>query len=204
MTEHRVHSVICECCGAENRGELPPEVAASQFGPVLVGLMALLMGVYRLSKRQVVSLLADCYSISLSSGSVVNQQNALSAALEEVVEEARAYVREQAVRNIDETGWKQGNQDKKGWLWVVVTPLVTVFMVALSRGGKIAKELLEEDSKGIVGSDRYSFHNWLPARLRQLCWAYLLRDFVKILERGGLSALVGEPLRLLPRAIASK
>jgi len=197
VTEYQVHSLACDDCGMENRGQLPPEVAISQFGPNLVALMALLMGVYRLSKRQVVGLLADCFDISLSTGSVVNQQNVVSAALEEAVEEAGAYVREQAVRNSDETGWKQGNQDKSGWLWVVVTPLVTVFRVALSRSGEIAKELLGEASGGIVGSDRYSAYNWLPVWLRQLCWAHLLRDFTRILLRGGQSALVGEPLQLL-------
>jgi transposase len=57
VTEHQVHTLTCPCCGATNRGSLPPEVAASQFGPNLVSLMAVLMGCYRLSKRQVVALL---------------------------------------------------------------------------------------------------------------------------------------------------
>jgi transposase len=159
------------------------------------------MGVYRLSKRQVTGLLEDCFDIHLSTGSVINQQTAVSAALAEPVEEARADVQEQAVRNIDETGWYQRDQDQKGWLWVVVTPLVTVFVVALSRGGKIAKQLLGEDSGGLVGSDRYSAYNWLPLEQRQLCWAHLLRDFQKIVERGGQSALIGQPLRLLAEEI---
>lgn len=57
VTEHQVHSVVCPCCGILNRGTLPPAVAASQFGPNLVSVMAVLMGCYRLSKRQVVALL---------------------------------------------------------------------------------------------------------------------------------------------------
>jgi len=203
VTEHQVHRLTCDCCGMKNQGELPPEVAASQFGPNLVALIALLMGVYRLSKRQVTGLLEDCFDIRLSTGSVINQQTAVSAALAEPVEEARAYVQEQAMRNIDETGWYQRDQDKKGWLWVVVTPLVTVFLVALSRGGKIAKHLLGEESGGLVGSDRYSAYNWLPVEWRQVCWAHLRRDFQRILERGGQSALVGAPLRLLAEEILS-
>lgn len=154
-----------------------------------------------MSKRQVASLLKDFFDISLSIGSVINQQNAVSAALEEAVEAALVYVQEQAVRNIDETGWRQRDQKKKAWLWTVVTPLVTVFHVALSRGGKIAKQLLGEESTGLVGSDRYSAYNWLLEILRQLCWAHLLRDFQKILERGGQSFLIGSPLRLLAEEI---
>jgi transposase len=201
VVEHQIHRLTCKCCGAENRGELPPEVAVSQFGPNLVALMAVLMGVYRLSKRQVTGLLEDCFDIRVSTGSVVNQQKAVSAVLEEPVEEALAYVQAQAVRNIDETGWYQRDQDKKGWLWVVVTPLVTVFLVALSRGGNIARALLGEESEGVVGSDRASAYNWLPPEQRQLCWAHLRRNFQRILERGGQSALVGAPLRLLAEEI---
>jgi transposase len=194
VTEHQVHKVICPCCEKENGGELPPEVAVSQFGPNLVALVVLLMGVYRLSKRQVKSLLEDCFSIDMSASSVVNQQKAVSKALEKPVTKAYTYVKTQAVKNVDETGWYQHDQEKKGWLWVVVTPMVTVFKVAKSRAGKIAKELLGEDNRGIVGSDRYSAYNWLMSKLRQVCWAHLLRDFQKILERGGVSSVVGEYL----------
>ncbi len=195
VTEHQVHKVICPCCGEENRGELPSEVAVSQFGPNLVALVALLMGVYRLSKRQVKSLLKDCFGIDMSASSVVNQQNAVSKALEEPVDNACDYVQEQAVKNVDETGWYQHDKEKKSWLWVVVTPLVTIFNIAENRSGKIAKKLLGKDSKGIVGSDRYSAYSWLANILRQICWAHLLRDFQKILERGGASAVVGGYLR---------
>ena len=43
VTEYQLHSVTCLRCGAENRAELPADVAASQFGPNLVGVMALLV-----------------------------------------------------------------------------------------------------------------------------------------------------------------
>lgn len=200
VTEHQVHTLSCTCCGKRNRGQLPDAVA-SQFGSNLVALMALWMGVYRLSKRQVRGLLEDCFDIQVSTGSVINQQNAVSTALEEPVKEALAYVQQQAVRNIDETGWYQRDQEKKAWLWTVVTPAVTIFQVALSRGGKVSRALLGEGHEGLVGSDRYSAYNWLPVRMRQVCWAHLgafaRRDFQKIVERGGQSELLGIPLRIL-------
>jgi transposase len=201
ITEHQVHCLDCPCCGRANRGELPAEVANSQFGPNLVSLMAILMGVYRLSKRQVSRILDDCFNIKLSASSVVKQQGAVSAALEEAVEEAKECAQRQDARNIDETGWPQIEEGQRGWLWVVVTPLVTVFRVALSRAGQVAKELLGEDRNGIVGSDRYSAYNWIPVELRQVCWSHLRRDFQKILERGGPSARVGEPLCLLAESV---
>jgi len=196
VTEYQISRLTCPCCGEVNKGALPPEAAASMFGPNLTALIVILMGVFRLSKRKVTVLLKECFDVDLAPGSVVNLQNAASAALAEPVEEAHAYVEAQPARNIDETGWRQGDQDKKGWLWVVVTPLVTVFEVALSRAGQVAKDLLGEDSDGVVGSDRYSGYTWLKKRKWQVCWAHLVRDFQKMLERGGASYPIGANLRL--------
>lgn len=196
VTEYQVSKLRCPCCGEVTQGELPPEAAASMFGPNLTALIVILMGVFRLSKRKVTVLLKEGFDVDISPGSVVNLQNVASEALAEPVEEAHAYVEAQPARNIDETGWKQGDQAKKAWLWVVVTPLVTVFEIALSRAGQVAKDLLGEDSDGAVGSDRYSGYSWLKKRKWQVCWSHLLRDFQKILERGGASYTIGENLRL--------
>jgi transposase len=61
---------------------------------------------------------------------------------------AQEYVQQQPVVNVDETGFKQYNGDgqnpskKRGWLWVVVTPLVSFFTVALSRSQATAQAIL--------------------------------------------------------------
>jgi transposase len=196
VTEQQVHTLTCACCGATKRGVLPAEVAASQFGPNLVSLMALLMGCYRLSKRQVADVLANCFSIHLTASSVVNQQRVISQALARPVEELPWYVQHPAACNVDETSWRQADQAKHGWLWVVVTTLVTVCHIAASRSGAVARQLLGEDDDGVVGTDRYSGYNWLDPNQRQVCWSHLLRDFQKILERGGQSYLIGCNLKL--------
>ena len=109
------------------------------------------------------------------------------------VEEARAYGQEQARVSMDETGWRQGNQ--RAWLWVAVTTGVTVFLVRLSRGGKVARDLLGRTFQGILVTDRCSAYNWYPVRWRQLCWAHLLRDIAAMIERGGRSKEMGEALQ---------
>jgi transposase len=196
VTEHQVHTLICPCCGAINREALPPEVASSQFGPNLVSLMMVLMGCYRLSKRQVVDLVDTCFGVLVAASSVVNQQQFVSAALAQPVEELHAYVQQQPVCNVDETSWRQGEQIKASWLWVVVTALATVFHIVPSRSGAIARQLLGETYAGVVGSDRASAYNWLDPSQRQLCWSHLLRDFQKILERGGGSYRIGINLKV--------
>jgi Transposase IS66 family len=48
------------------------------------------------------------------------------------VVEARAYVQQQPVAYLDETGWREGQQ--RAWLWTAVTARVTIF-VAQWQGG---------------------------------------------------------------------
>jgi len=109
------------------------------------------------------------------------------------VEEARTYVQEQASAHLDETGWREGK--KRAWLWVAATMWVTVFVVRLSRGGQVARDLLGETFRGILVTDRWSAYNWYPVRWRQLCWAHLLRDIEAMIERGGGAQEVGEALK---------
>lgn len=100
----------------------------------------------------------------------------------------------------DETGFKQGNadgqnpQNKKAWLWVAVTPLVSFFQVMLARSTEAAQDLLGQDFRGILNSDRYSAYNWVDVDQRQLCWAHLKREFTKISERSGVSRQIGRDL----------
>ena len=73
---------------------------------------------------------------------------------------------------------------------------MTVFHIASSRSGAVARQLLGEDYDGVVGTDRYSGYNWLDPSQRQVCWSHLVRDFQKILERGGQSYCIGYTLKL--------
>ncbi len=203
VTEHQAHSVVCLRCGTLNRGTLPPEVVASQFGPNLVSLMVVLMGCYRLSKRQVAALLESSFGVAVAASSVVNQQDAVSAALVQPVEELAAYVKQQPACNVDETGWRQGEQPKASWLWVVVTALVTVFPIEPSRSGAVARHLLGDTYAGVVGSDRASAYTWLDPAHRQVCWSHLLRDFQKILERGDDSYRIGATLKIYAEYLLS-
>ena len=68
------------------------------------------------------------------------------------MEEAHTYVHAQEVAHLDETSGRQG--DKRAGLWVAVTSLVTVFVVRMSRGGQVARELLGEAFAGILVTDR--------------------------------------------------
>lgn len=192
VTEYRLHTLTCPECGTETRAELPPGVPQGTFGPRLQAMVSLFSGRYHLSKRDIPEVMADCFQADIGLGTVPTLEQRTSEAVREPVEEARAYVQTQPVVNMDETGWREANQ--RAWLWVAATSLVTVFLIRLSRGGQVAKEMLSETFSGVVGSDRWSAYNWLLTRLRQLCWAHLRRDFQAFVERGGESQPIGEAL----------
>jgi transposase len=207
VIEHRLHELECEHCGKKTRAKWPEGVNRGGYGERLSGLVTLLSGAYRQSHQQVKTLLEAVWGIELSTGSIDNLRQEMSKALEGVVEEAHEYAKKQGVVHSDETGFRQGNGDggnpdqKRGWLWVLVTPMVVVFKFLLSRAQQSAKSLIGEDFKGILVSDRYGAYNWLDISQRQVCWAHLRRDFIQIAERSGVSREIGEGLLRLQKQL---
>jgi transposase len=93
-------------------------------------------------------------------GTIANLEQATVQAVAAPVAEARAYVQEQAVAYLDETGWREGRD--RGWLWTAVTEWATVFVVRTARRAKVAQELLGERFWGILVTDRLSAYTWYP------------------------------------------
>jgi transposase len=84
---------------------------------------------------------------------------------------------------------------QRAWLWTAATTWVTGFVVRLSRGGKVAQELLGERFWGWLVTDRWSAYPWSPSWRRQVGWAHLLRDLEAMIERGGQARAMGEAWR---------
>jgi transposase len=189
VTEYQMVVRRCPNCKKRTRAELPAGVPRRPFGVRLTAVIALLSGRYRLSRREVRQLLQDLWQVRVSLGAVVCQEQAQSAALAPIVEEARATVPQAAVVNIDETGWREDKQ--RAWLWTVVTTALTVFRVDHSRRGAVVDALLGADFAGVVGSDRWSAYSRFPAERRALCWAHLKRAFQSLVDRGGEPEPIG-------------
>ena len=160
IEEHRLHQLVCHHCGQKTRAALPEEVEASGYGVTVVGMVSLLSGMYRHSHRMVVSAMSDLFGVKMSLGSVNRLRTEASEAVSGPVDEAKVYIQSAPIVGADETGFKQGNadghnpQNKKAWLWVGVTPLVSFFEVMLARSTAAAQSLLGENFGGILNSDR--------------------------------------------------
>jgi hypothetical protein len=141
------------------------------------------------SQREVQDILATLCQTEVSVGGIGGLEQVVSAALAAPVGEAERYVQRQPVRNTDETSWRE--KTKRLWLWISVTPLVTIFRLWQTRGAAGAKALLGEDVWGIIGTDHYAGYHWIDPRQRQLCWAHLKREFVAWSQRAGETARIG-------------
>jgi transposase len=200
VTEHRLHRLICPCCSTSTCATLPADVEISPYGPRLSALVGLLGSAFPLSVSKTQALLDQLLGVEICRGAIARVRQRLSRALAEPMAEALEAARRQPVAYVDETGAPTGNADgnnptgKRGWQWVMVTPVVTVFLQGLSRSAAAATELLGPGFGGIVVSDRFSAYNHLPTQQRQLCWAHLIRDLTSISERSGANAVFGAQL----------
>jgi transposase len=192
VTEYRRHSLRCLACGEINQADWPEDMPTGSFGPRAQAVVAYLTGRLTASHRDVAEAMEVLHGIKVSLGSVSALQRRVSQSLQAVVEEAKQFVGGQISQNVDETSWPEA--DKSRWLWVNATRSVTVYHLLEGRATKQAKQVISEQAKGIIGTDRFGAYNWLPARRRQICWAHLKRDFQAMAERGGQSAQVGEAL----------
>jgi len=200
VTEHRFHALGCACCGERTRAFEAEIVNGSGYGERLTALVGLFSGEYRQSHPMVERLLKEVFEVEISVGSINRLRQEMSEAVAEPVLQAQVYLQQQPTVGSDETSFRQGNADGKnptgtrGWLWVLVTPLVCYFQVLLSRSQAAAKTMLGEAFSGNVISDRYGAYNWLEVQQRQVCWAHLKRDFTQIAERTGVSRVLGKAL----------
>src|SRR5262245_12194518 len=192
VTKYRSHCLWCVACGARTQAAWPTTMPTGSFGPRVHATVGYLTGRIGASQREVQDLFATLYQMEVSVGGIGALEQAVSAALAVPVVEAQTYVQRQPVRNADETSWREKRQRR--WLWISVTPLVTIFRLLKTRGAAGAKELLGEIVWGIIGTDHYAGYHWLDPRQRQLCWAHLKREFVAWSERTGETARIGRAL----------
>jgi transposase len=123
---------------------------------------------------------------------VAKLERTTAEALQQPMSDLEGHIRTQHA-NVDETSWREAMH--KAWLWVIVTPLVTVFHVAATRCGKVAARLLGSAYRQVVTSDRWKAYNGF--RRRQFCWSHLKRDFQAMVDRDNAGSAIGAELLLL-------
>ena len=192
VKETRRHEVTCPCCGHKTRAAYDEqEIPASPFGPRLMGMVALLTGVYHVSRRRAAKLLSDLVGVPISLGAVSAVEARVSDAVEPAVAEAWQRVEGAPVKHTDGTTWLKAGAVLA--LWTIASTAATVFKI-VADGSRATLAPLYGALRGILVSDRATALSFWAMERRQICWAHLLRKFVSFSERAGPSAELGRQL----------
>jgi len=177
VIEHQAHTTICSC-GCKTKAKIPDEVLASNYSERVIGLIAYLTAVLKVSRRGVQEFYLTFLNLKICLGSIQKLLEYTSSALEAPVAELKAQLPKIRVINADETGWNGR------WLWIFVNSFFLYFHVAKSRGSKVLKHVIGETFNGILCNDRWGAYTKYHKGIIQFCWAHLKRDFLGILKTG--------------------
>ena len=181
VTEYQLHRGRCIGCKKRSSALMPESVPKHLLGRYALARIALITGKYHLSKRLTAQLLVDLFGLKLSIGTISNAEAKVAQALARSIEEIEKEVKASERLHADETSFFLKN--KLRWLWVASSEQATLFKIFAKRDTASAKELIGEDYKGLVSTDRFGSYNWLKPEQHQYCWAHIIRDFRKISER---------------------
>ena len=145
-TEYRRHSVCCPECGFKTRAAYDEAVIPRfVFGPRLSAVVAMLTGVYHLSRRETVHLLWELLGVRMSLGSVSAIEKRVSEFVAPAVDEAWEKAREALVKHTDGTSWLRAGVMLS--LWTLATTAVTVFKIVAMYGKRFTIEESFRDTK---------------------------------------------------------
>lgn len=196
VDEHQFYQGVCAGCGKTHHSQWPDWLPGGQMGAGLISRIGMMSGQYHLSVRKIQSLLREMCQDTFSTGAISNAQGKLSDWMETPYQQVGDYIRQQPVVHADETRHSHKHSRSPYWMWTLVSGLFCFFMTHSSRGQGAASQLLGSFS-GYLVTDHYSGYNHYPADKRQICWAHLIRHFLKISARPGQAGAIGKRLLLL-------
>jgi transposase len=197
--QYDLHRLRCPCCGKPRLAELPPGASWSAFAPRLEAHIAMLAGVFRLSRRQVRQVVEEVFGCPISLGAVNAAIMRTSAILQDPWEALRDYVQKAELVHADETSWRLAGAQQ--YLWLASSALAACYRIDPTRSQAAAKELLGENFGGFVVSDRYVGYHFLDILQQQLCWCHVIRAFIELSERDRTPGELGKKLLNLSRGV---
>ncbi|MCA1678075.1 MAG: transposase [Actinobacteria bacterium] len=161
--EYRRWRLACPVCGKGVLAALPDGVSASALGPRLEAHIAVLAGVYRLSRRQIADIVTHVFGCPISVGAVDAAILRMSRALHDPWTELRDAVRQADAVYADETSWRLRGQTN--WLWVAASALLACYRIDPSGApGKLGRKLLA------AAREVFAAHRAYLQDARDLAW----------------------------------
>jgi len=168
--KHRYYCRQCEKlvtapCAAD-------EIPNSYLGPNILIQAVILKYHHALPFHKIAEVFEGLCGLKVSEGALAQALQRMSEWLKIEVDEILKAIRISPHLHMDETGWKISGA--KHWLWAAANEKLAHYKVAVSRGAKVAREIIGKDYAGVIGTDFYAAYNRLPGR-KQRCLVHLLR-----------------------------
>jgi transposase len=147
--------------------------------------------------------LKTAFSLPISRGGLSQALDRLANVLTPTHEALVQSIRTAPVVSADETGWKVGGTLR--WLWVFVTPQVTVYRIMDGRGYDEACQVLGEAFSGTLVRDGWAPYRSFQLATHQTCiGGHLIRRCKELLltAQRGAARVPHAVLRVLRRALA--
>lgn len=202
---------LCRTCGRAIAGRhslmtSPASgAAASQFGPHVHALLAMMNKECGLSHGKCVKLLATAFEgLQVSRGASARSMARTARRCQGAYGEIGREVRSSRQVTPDETGWRVGGRN--AWLHDFVSPRSTYYVIDPTRSGRPAEHLLGRDWRGTLVHDGWSVYDRFTVAAHQQCLAHLARRCRQMLEtaRGVAARLPRGVLELIERAYAQR
>lgn len=204
-----VHVGTCHDCGRPVAGRHALQTssargaAASQLGPQVHGLLAILNKELGLSHGKSVKLLRTLFpELHLARATSVRSMLRTSRRCAPAYDQLRLDLRGAAEVAPDETGWRVGG--RLAWLHAFVSPRATCYVIDPTRSHEPAEQLLGLDWPGTLVHDGWSVYDRFTRAFHQQCVRHLQRRCQELLETAvrGAVRLPRAVLALVDRAFA--
>jgi transposase len=160
--------------------EVPDTIGNRHFGIRFLLYIAYLRYVMNLPENKIATLLNDTYEAHVSIGTVVDYLNKAADLFGDEYKRIKDEMRESRICNYDDTG--QRVDEKNKWLWAFFSKEAVLYLTSKNHGKKVVIKVLGEDYDGVTGQDFYPSFDGAPGQ-KQKCWAHLLDDARKLVEK---------------------
>lgn len=173
VTQYKAERQWCSNCHKEVTGKPAMIIPHSRLGLNLIIQILIFKYVCRMSLEILVETLYQSYGLRISEGGIVDILKRTKIYLGTDYSNLLKAIRSSPVKHADETGWRIAGIN--GWLWAFLTKNEVYYTIEETRGGGVAKAVLE-DSKGsdVLVRDDYTGYKNLKMN-HQSCLAHLLR-----------------------------
>ena len=185
-TRYALESGRCSVCRRRRTAALPEGITRSVVGTDLLAAIAHMTGLCGTPRRPTQRFFDDVLGKRLSLGTISHCEAEVGAALAAPMNEAHESALDDDVKHLDETSHRR--EGKRHTAWVLSTLLVTVMFLGLRRSAASLKAILKGALRGTAVTDRYAVYERFGLK-RQLCLEHIRRNFLGLVEVGGV---VGE------------